>query len=127
MALSMRRIFSVLIVMAMMVAMMVASAMPAFADKGGRGHTSFSDNGGDCVTEACQFRTTETGKRTEGEEWAGRYSSTHTLDYSSDPWVGEEEISTQGGGKGIGGGNCTDTYDFVSGEVTSDHHGKRCG
>ena len=120
----MKRITMSVTVVMVMAAMLVASAMPAFADKGGGGH---STNEGDCVAEACQFVTTEAGNQKAEEGYAGRYSSTETSDFSSDPPVYKEEVSTRGGGKGIGGGNCTDTYDYVSGEVTSDHHGKRCG
>src|SRR5918997_5160828 len=78
----MKRITMSVTVVMVMAAMLVASAMPAFADKGGGGH---STNEGDCVAEACQFVTTEAGNRKAEEGYAGRYSSTETSDFSSDP------------------------------------------
>ena len=45
MALSMRRIFSVIAVAALMAAMMAAMAMPAFADKGGGKEHNWGNHG----------------------------------------------------------------------------------
>ena len=122
----MRRILMLLTVALVMAATMVASAVPAFADKGGGGHTTFSTNGGDCVTTACQLSVTDTGKR-HGGQGGGRSTYTVTADFGSDPPVLEEELSTQGGGKGTGGGNCTVSFDHATGEFYSGGNGKRCG
>ena|SRR5215210_7558835 len=102
---SMRRI---LLVMAV-AAMMVASALPAFADKGAQGHNSFKETASpDSVTS--EF--TNSGKTGNFGE-PGRSSSTVT-DFPSAEGdeIGQTTSTTRQGRMGGGGGRIT--FDLAS-------------
>ena len=129
----MKRIISVLAVMAIMAALVAAMAAPAFADKGGGGHTTGTgvfEDGASCdpsVPGGCEGTLTQSngGKG----EFSGRETTFVNFDFS-DPTdeVAIFETSTQGGGKGIKGGNCTDGFAFENGEFVpiDEGNGPRC-
>ena len=118
---SMKRVMRLLAVVGVMAAMVVASALPAFADKGLKGHTTSETSGGDCETTTCQLTTTHSG-RFEGGHGGGRYTESRAINRSQE--LETRDVSTQGGGKGIGGGNCTEHVD--PNNTTSGGNGSRC-
>ena len=124
----MKRIITVLAAMALMAAMLVAMAMPAFADKGGGHYTKTPTNDGDCRTSECQFSYTNAeGSSQPGVN--GRQSGDGATLSNGDTYYYSAEGTQTGGGKGIGGGNCTFTYDLQSGEETTETtggNGSRC-
>ena len=106
----MRRILLVLSVAALMAAMMVASALPAFADRGGvRGHHTEDFAGPDCeeMTD-CKVTTTDAGGDRFG---GGRNTTTVTV---KDQQATSVDTDTQGGSRFAGGGNCSGHTDFLS-------------
>ena len=117
----MRRMISVLAVMAIMAALVAASAMPAFAKVKG---TSY----GDCENGTCSNGDTSVGGSKYSEFHGKRTSDSTYNQITGDFFVSGND---QGGGKGIGGGNCTFTQDgnFVN-EVINDPviggNGSRC-
>ena len=121
---SMKRVVMLLTVVGVMAAMVMASALPAFADKGQKGHTTSESSGGDCVTTTCQTTTTHSG-RYESGHGGGRITQTNTTNHSQE--LRTEDVSTQGGGKGRGGGNCTEHVDHSNSDNnTSGGSGSRC-
>jgi len=121
---SMKRVMRLLAVVGVMAAMVVASALPAFADKGQKGHTTGASSGGDCVTTTCQRTSTHSGPY-EGGHGGGRGTGIYTINTSQG--LETLDISNQGGGKGIGGGNCTEHYDSADpNNNTSGGNGSRC-
>jgi hypothetical protein len=124
-----KRIFTFLAVMALMAAMVAASAMPVFADPGGqRGHRTLTTTGeGDCSTAPCTSSFTTAGGPggSSREGFNGRQSGNGTLTNNGGTFDYREVGSTQGGGKGTGGGNCTYTEDFSGSQITGGH-GSRC-
>ena len=121
---SMKRVMMFLTVVGVMAAMVVASALPAFADKGLKGHTTSESSGGDCETTTCQDTLTHSG-RYESGHGGGRYTGTRTI--NSSQGLETVDVSTQGGGKGKGGGNCTDHVDYRDpNNNTSGGSGSRC-
>ena len=121
---STKRVMSLLAVVGVMAAMVVASAVPAFADKGQRGHTTHESSGGDCETTTCQDTTTHSGPY-EGGHGGGRSTGSRTINNLQG--LVTVDRSTQGGGKGIGGGNCTEHVDYGDpNNNTSGGSGSRC-
>ena len=128
-----KRFIMVLAAMGLMVAMLVALAMPALADKGGsRGHETSS---GGCVNgefeRSCDFSRTQAGG-SKDSEFHGRKSvdESFTDDYENLSEY-DQEARTTGGGKDTGGGNCTSTttLDPETGQLVSSEpegHGSRC-
>ncbi len=115
----MKRIITVLAVMGLMAAMMAASAMPAFAAVK------------ETETTECEFLTcSQTGTKVGGSgEKGGGSGGKSTYDRTIDwnrPASDSFSESSQGGGKGTGGGNCTATQDNITGKTTYDGHGIRC-
>jgi len=126
----MKRIITVLAVMGLMAAMVAASAMPAFAAVKG----TYVDGGCDGPKTGV-YCSTETSVGGSGEKGGGSGGKS-TLDRSTDfnpPASDFYDGSSQGGGKGTGGGNCTYigtyTYDeegnFVS-KPLLEGNGSRC-
>jgi hypothetical protein len=115
--LRMKRILMVLAAAALMVAMVVASALPAFADKGGiRGHTKQETSGACTTRDDCQITTTIAGGGPHGN-LSGRITSTKTFG-TQGPQTHSYE--TQGGSRYLGGGNCSEQNNTISGS------GNRC-
>jgi hypothetical protein len=122
----MRRIFLVLSAGLVMVALVVATAVPAFADRGIKGHATQT---GECES-GLQCDETFTFAGREGSNvpgGGGRQSITFDSDVF-DPIDPRFEISgtTQGGGPEIGGGNCYFTSDLLAREFDEGGKGKRC-
>lgn len=127
----MRRILLVLPAAALMAAMVVASAVPAFADAGGqRGHlTTFGSGGCDFTVQTCTSGFTRSGgSGGPGGGHGGRTTFTST----EGPGVDTLTQSSQGGfgrQSGLphgGGGNCTATFDFTAGTGSVSGPGNRC-
>jgi hypothetical protein len=120
-----RRILLLLSVAALMAAMLVASALPAFADRGGvRGHHTEEFAGPDCeeMTD-CKVTTTDAGGDRFG---GGRNTTTVTFEDQRATFV---DTDTQGGSRVAGGGNCSGQTVFLSpdeAETTFGGSGKRC-
>ena len=104
----MRRILLVLSVAALMAAMVLAMAVPAFADPEGEpGHATQSGDVGfvncDPFVQSCTGEQTFAGKNAV-PGGGGRFETDSTIDFS-DPshTVIDVSGSSQGGGPGIGG------------------------
>jgi hypothetical protein len=115
----MKRMISVLAVMALMAAVLAASAMPAFAAVKRTGDV-------ECDGDRCSGTLTDVGG-SKNSEFHGKRAYDSTVDFGT----GEYSISesTQGGGKGTGGGNCTETETgniFGSVDFSREGNGSRC-
>ena len=119
-----RRILLVLSAGMVMVALVVATAVPVFADRGIKGHATQT---GECESGLqCDETFTFAGKDAV-PGGSGRQSTTFNSDVF-DPIDPRFEISgtSQGGGPETGGGNCFFTSDFLAGEFDEGGKGKRC-
>jgi hypothetical protein len=112
----MKRIITVLAAMAIMAAMLAASAGPAFADKGapkgtGAGHST-NDESGDCET-GCTGVYTASGKDGNTEGGPGHTKTTTFRDYSAYPFSPNTHLSqdtTSSGHTERGGGKMDYTF-----------------
>jgi hypothetical protein len=107
----MRRILLVVTLAALMAGMVVASALPAFADPNHvRGHHTDETSGEDCSILTCQETfTNSSGGGKQGGGGGGR----QTLTLTTHPLVPSVTIdeTTQGGNSVDGGGRCTRHFD----------------
>ncbi len=125
----MKRIISVLAVMGLMAAMMVAMAMPAFAavkvTQTGNLNECFTLNGAVCSGTI----TTVGGSGSKGGGSGGKSTVDITQNNAVDPAerTFSASGSSQGGGKGTGGGNCSFTFDSQNDPAFSPSgNGSRC-
>ena len=117
----MKRIITVLAVMALMAAMLAASAMPAFADKGGFGKSTFT---GDCEGSSFDCSSTRAGKQGNINGGPGRTDANLSSDISGT----EEDFINLSGTSSGGGGRCefdnTITRDPENDIINEDPRGK---
>jgi len=115
----MKRIFTVMAVAALMAALLVFMAVPAFADKdvNYQGHQT-SDLSGDCTT-GCTLDFTSSGKEGNVESGPGHTKDTSFRDDSAigtpDTFVSQDSTSS---GHTEGGGGKRDTTLIVPGDDT---------
>ncbi len=129
----MKRIMMLMTAALVMAAMMVASAMPAFAAVK---TTLTGDDPRTCFTElqseGCSGTFTAVGG-SKDSQFNGKRTADFTFDVGTGEDRGDFSISenSQGGGKDTGGGNCTLTEsgnlgDSESVVTTSEGNGSRC-
>ena len=137
----MRRIISLLAAMALMATMFAASAMPAFADKGGdRGH-EFYNYFGSCSDPCGEGSTIAYGGKEAGKGGLSSYDAVLTfypVYYEDENGTMQEAlygttssstVNERGGSgsKGGGsGGNCTTTTDYPTSTRSTEGNGSAC-
>ena len=123
----MRRILLVLTVAVVMAAMMLATAVPALADKGGGGHFGVKTNPEGCdqfYDPVCESTITDSGGSGGPDGGGGGHFSNYWIrdraervDYAKESYSGGH-----GGPGGGGGGRCTDEGNLGT-EFTRTEHG----
>jgi hypothetical protein len=119
-------------VAALLAAMVLAMAVPAFADPGLQGHETrtgdFAFVNCDPFVQPCTGEMTFAGKDAGGQfEGGGRRETDITSDFTgwpSSPPLTDVTADSQGGGPSTGGGNCTTTSDGHT--QSTDGVGPRC-
>jgi hypothetical protein len=113
----MRRIISVCTAALVMLAMLVATAPLAFADKNRQGHFPPTTTTGECFQD-CTITTTSAGRQGNTLGGPGRHSQvvTFTQDNPGDPPVQTVDESDSGHNPDSGGGGRS-TFDLNSGQT----------
>ena len=125
----MRRILLVLSTGLVMVALVMATAMPVFADRGIQGHVSQT---GECENiRNCDVTVTFAGKGGAEDPGGGRRRTADiTTDLNDPNPLNQRSFTTQGGGPAQGGGNCFFTVDEFNPDPDEQFNeggkGKRC-
>jgi hypothetical protein len=128
----MRRILLVLSVAALMAAMMLAMAVPAFADpEGVRGHHTTSGNlweGCDWSQEPCSGSWFDAGgSGSQGGGGGGLETGDQAIDGTiREPAENSFSIQNRGGNSDSGGGYCTTDYNYPGDGIEYGGVGPRC-